>query len=1092
MSLAQPRHQLELPQSLETQLLQFRRLVWTIKTLEAAAGALCGVLVGFLVMFGLDRIMNTPTSVRVGLFAFAIVACALIPLALHRWVWQHRRMEQLARLLRRRHPGVGDQLLGIIELVHSESEQARSRALCEAAIRQVADVAQQRDFRDSVPHPRHRRNAWLAGVSLSAALLLLMLFPSAAGNAWARFLMPWRDTPRYTFTSVKPLPEELVVPHGEPATVALALADNSEWRPASAAARLGNQHPLSARLREGQYTFELPGQIDPAAFTYHVGDLSGALRVVPTLRPELTNLVAKVTLPEYLGRPQGDDKDVRGGTISLVNGSQVSFVATVNRELQAAQVDGAPTTPTGAAIATPQFAVAEARAVQLQWEDRFGLAGREPFRITIAGHEDGAPSILCEELPRQKVLLDSEVLSFTLRAHDDFGVRQVGLEWQGLDDTIVKDPAQGERLLAAGGHDRESMEIRGTFSAAAHQIEPQPIRLRMFVEDYLPGRERVYSSPYIFYVLNAEQHAIWLTEQLSKWHRQSLEVRDRELQLFETNKAMRDLTTDELDQPDTRKRIEAQAAAERANGRRLSNLVMGGEDLVKQAMRNPEIGVGHLDKWAEMLQILKDISGKRMPSVADLLKDASQAPQAPPSQMASAGPPKKQGPKVGKIRTAGSGTPKQETPSDQKPPPPKPSISDVESSQLAQKPSDKPEEPKEGKPSAGKFGLPTTMLKGNGGDAKKPPAPAGEKLDEAVTEQQDLLAEFEKIADELNKVLANLEGSTLVKRLKAQSRHQYQIAGRLGDEIATGFGAPAAAKGELYGELAAQETKSSQDVSAIMDDMQAYFERRRFMQFQTVLNEMREEDVIGSLRQLGDDLRKESGLSIAQAEFWSDTLDRWAEDLVDPSRCGACSGCKSRGSLPPSIVLEVLQILEAEVNLREETRVAEQARPAIAAEEHAQQSAQLSQKQDGLRERIDQVIVRIREIPEGDELFAKEIALLQSVSPVMAEATNLLAEKITGKPTIAAETEAIELLLKSKRFNPKGGGGGGGDSPGGGGGGDTQDSALALVGNGVNDKEVREDRDISQATGKEENKLPEEFRAGLDEYFNRLESDGRP
>ncbi|OYW15927.1 MAG: hypothetical protein B7Z55_14540, partial [Planctomycetales bacterium 12-60-4] len=134
MSLAQPRHQLELPQSLEDQLLRFRRLVWTVKVLEATAGALCGVLLGFLLMFGLDRVMNTPAGVRLALFVSAVLACSLVPLALHRWVWQHRRMEQLARLLRRRHPGVGDQLLGIIELVHSESEQARSRALCAAAI----------------------------------------------------------------------------------------------------------------------------------------------------------------------------------------------------------------------------------------------------------------------------------------------------------------------------------------------------------------------------------------------------------------------------------------------------------------------------------------------------------------------------------------------------------------------------------------------------------------------------------------------------------------------------------------------------------------------------------------------------------------------------------------------------------------------------------------------------------------------------------------------------------------------------------------------------------------------------------------------
>ena len=185
-------------------------------------------------------------------------------------------------------------------------------------------------------------------------------------------------------------------------------------------------------------------------------------------------------------------------------------------------------------------------------------------------------------------------------------------------------------------------------------------------------------------------------------------------------------------------------------------------------------------------------------------------------------------------------------------------------------------------------------------------------------------------------------------------------------------------------------------------------------------------------------------------------------------------------------MLEVLQILEAEVNLREETRVAEQARPALAAEEHQRQAAKLSETQDALRVRTDDVTQRIRELPDGEQEFGKEIQLLTLVSQVMNEATEILARPDTGAPAIAAETEAIELLLQSKRINPKGGGGGGA-TPGGGGGGTTQDSALSLVGGGVNDKEVREDRGISQATGQSGPALPEEFRAGLDEYFNRLE-----
>jgi hypothetical protein len=78
------------------------------------------------------------------------------------------------------------------------------------------------------------------------------------------------------------------------------------------------------------------------------------------------------------------------------------------------------------------------------------------------------------------------------------------------------------------------------------------------------------------------------------------------------------------------------------------------------------------------------------------------------------------------------------------------------------------------------------------------------------------------------------------------------------------------------------------------------------------------------------------------------------------------------------------------------------------------------------------------------------------------------------------------LLLQSKRINPKGGGGGGSD-PGGGGEGTTVDSAIALLGSGTNEREVRTQQRVSQATGQTTSPLPEEFRSGLDEYFNRLE-----
>ncbi len=448
-------------------------------------------------------------------------------------------------------------------------------------------------------------------------------------------------------------------------------------------------------------------------------------------------------------------------------------------------------------------------------------------------------------------------------------------------------------------------------------------------------------------------------------------MRDRELQLHETNKQLRGLPAEELDRPETRRHIENQAAGERANGRRLSGLVVSGEDLIRQAMRNPEFAIGHLEKWAEMLQILKDIAGNRMPSVADLLKQAATAPNV------AANASNNKTKMAGQVRASQASTPSEPKEGPKKPPSGIPAIVDRESSQ--QPPDEKAGQAaaKKGN-SSPKFSFPVTTLDGKPSDKPQPEAPAAQQLEEAVRKQQDLLAEFDKIADELNRVLANLEGSTLVKRLKAASRLQYKIGGRVSDQLSDAFGAAAhqlkAGAVKVLSEMSDQEGKAStrrlvhhgrhgRRTSNAGDSCDS---RRCSTRCGCWMS-------VGSLRQIGDDVKKESGISIAQCDFWSDTLDRWAEDLVDPAKGGTCNA-KSRSSLPPALVLEALQILEAEVNLREETRVTEQAKSATAAEKHKEQALKLAETQNGLGERTDKLSQKISELPDADTEFAYELA----------------------------------------------------------------------------------------------------------------------
>ncbi len=94
MSLAPPQERLQLPESLRDQLFDYRRRVWSIKMIEAVAAAIFGLLVAFLLMFLIDRLWDTPLSVRLLLFVSAWVGAAIVPLAFYRWIWRNRRLEQ--------------------------------------------------------------------------------------------------------------------------------------------------------------------------------------------------------------------------------------------------------------------------------------------------------------------------------------------------------------------------------------------------------------------------------------------------------------------------------------------------------------------------------------------------------------------------------------------------------------------------------------------------------------------------------------------------------------------------------------------------------------------------------------------------------------------------------------------------------------------------------------------------------------------------------------------------------------------------------------------------------------------------------------
>lgn len=646
-----PTSKVVIPEALRLQLDDFRRHLWRVKIMEAIAAGFVGLLLSFLLVYGLDRVFQTPAMVRLlillgGISLFAVFA----PYWLHRWVWRQRRESQLARLISKRYPGLGDRLLGVIELQDQQgSADSLSPRLREAAMEAVAIEAGHRKLDEALPPQRHRRWALVAlGLAVTAAVAFTVT-PRAGLNALQRWLMPLSKTERYTFTKLDNPPVYRAVAFGEAFEITLRLSKESEQTPPAASGRYGLQTEVHARLENGNYRFVFPGQQDPGNVVFKVGDLRHEMRVEPVQRPSIEAIAAVVTPPAYLGIP-AKTVDLNTGVLSVVEGSNIHLDLTTNRPLSKASfgptrtqvIDGAKDAPkfepvqgllemSGRIAKTPKIEVGSIPfEIPFEWTDRFGLTGESGFRVRVDALRDATPTCYLQGIDRQKVMLPEETVDFEVLAEDDFGIRQTGVEWSGeFTKPTDERPAKGEMKLSDGSSEERRILKPASFSPAAFGIPPQKITLRGYSEDYFPGRGRVYSEPVILYVLTRDEHAQMLK---SKFDRNITEFEDlarREQELLDENQRLERLSGEELQKEESKNHLSAQDQAESETKRRMDDLTKRMEDLMKDAARNGDIDKDTLKKMAESLKSMQELSQQDVPKVQEKLGDSQDQSNTP-------------------------------------------------------------------------------------------------------------------------------------------------------------------------------------------------------------------------------------------------------------------------------------------------------------------------------------------------------------------------------------------------------------------------------------------------------------------------------
>ena len=686
-----------LPDSLRRQLEAFRGRLWFIKVAEALLAGLFGLLFSYLVVFGLDRIWNTPPTVRLvillgGTSLFTLFA----PYWIHRWVFRHRREAQLARLIARKFPRLGDRMLGVVELQDQrESKEALSPELRAAAMKAVAKQAEGRNLKAALPAPRHIR--WALMVLTTAAIIAAALWkvPKPSQNAFERWLRPFSDVQRYTFTKISDFKETIIVPMDEPFSVTVSLSELSDQRPTSGVARFGIQEPVSAQLQDDKksYTFDFPGQSEPGRVLISIGDARPVVEVIPQTRPAIKSVRATIVYPEYL-QLQDKTKELRVGTLSgdVVVGSQVSLEATTleGRELKTGMLtikelpktterdlfdsdletlgdseeigeatdnsdsnaplaadpllDGEkedqpapprilPLRVAGSQMISPRISLqSQPLELQMNWEDVNGLEDAGGHRIRVEPLEDQKPIAYIQDIERQTVILEEETVSFEIIAEDDYGSKQIGYEWTGeFTKPTDETPSRGSHVLELGAPNQRRLSGVVHFSPKTRNIPAQKLQVRAFVEDYFPGRGRVYSEPITLHILTKDEQAQLLKDQFDRVIGELEDAARREQNNFDENRRIEQDGAEKLQEEANKERLEQQEMNEAENIEKMSELSERMEELLGEALKNGEVEAETMQKMAETMQKMQELSKEDMPKVEQQLQEA-QDPSSTPEQ----------------------------------------------------------------------------------------------------------------------------------------------------------------------------------------------------------------------------------------------------------------------------------------------------------------------------------------------------------------------------------------------------------------------------------------------------------------------------
>lgn len=659
----------EVPEELKLQLEGFKRRLWIAKITESILAGALGIALSFLLLFFLERFIELPVWLRITNFLICLLTFAVVlPFTLNKWVFKHRRKNQIAQLIAKKFPHLGDQILGVIELEEQNGKNI-SAELRAAAMQKVSSDVQKRDLSGALPSSqRLKLSLGILAVLGLVAIGCISLPIEGVVNSLKRWATPWSDTQRFTFTKIDltPYKDGFIVAKNEPFDLNLQLEKGSR-KEIEGQVRLGKEPWKKSYFLENTITFPFVGKTQQANISINIGDAKEEITLYPTARPILKKTYANITWPDYLKLPD-QNINFSSGVLQPIIGSKVKVIGEVNKKLLSAELGTFYRSASADEIKvglSETFIESDLKAnysfseniIQIEgipvledvlkfsinWKDIHGLEAKNKATIRIEPQQDEAPSTQISSKKSEVIQLLNHPISFNVSSSDDYAIKEFGFSWKGFafEDSSSTN-TKGERKLyniskKLPYSDLVKEEV--IFDPAANNItNPQTIVFQSWANDQLPGRERQLSkNSYVVHFYSKEmmtEHNNQILEELKNQAENILEKSIENIQQLENLKKLEAIAKAENDTEKLEKikeKTQQLLDSEKSLSKETSELKEDTQKLFEQAAQDKTLNKEALKDLLEMEKSLEKANQKKEEAQKSLEKAAQKMQEKKPN-----------------------------------------------------------------------------------------------------------------------------------------------------------------------------------------------------------------------------------------------------------------------------------------------------------------------------------------------------------------------------------------------------------------------------------------------------------------------------